>query len=203
MPVAVVVMGVSGSGKSTIGRRLAGRLGFDFEDADGYHPPANVAKMAAGIPLDDDDRWPWLAQLQSLIAERLAEDRSLVLACSALKRSYREVLAAPGSATAPVHFVYLRGDYDTLLERMRRRQRHYMKADMLASQYRDLEEPADAVVVDVGLNVGASLRQALAGLAARGVRATAERPGPAEAGGGPRTHAETPNDGDSNEEETA
>lgn len=170
MAVAVVVMGVSGSGKSTIGRRLARRLACEFADADDYHPAANVAKMAAGVPLEDADRAPWLERLRDLIAERLSGGSSLVLACSALKASYRSVLEAAGSPRTPVHFVYLRADYDAIFARMRRRRGHFMKADMLASQFRDLEEPDDAVVVDADLDLGRSLRSALAGLAARGVR---------------------------------
>jgi len=187
---AVVVMGVSGSGKTTIGRRVARKLGFDYADADDYHPDANIAKMRAGVPLDDDDRVPWLAALRHLIEARARGGRSLVIACSALKAGYRRVLdgttdvaalmSGAGGATprqpaatsgpAPrVTFVYLKGDYQTILARMQRRQGHYMKADMLRSQFRDLEEPQDAVTVDVTSSVSAAIRQALAGLAARGV----------------------------------
>jgi gluconokinase len=166
---AIVVMGVSGSGKSTIGRRIASRLGFAFADADRYHPEANIAKMAAGVPLTDEDRRPWLERLRGLIEEHAAEGRSLVLACSALKERYRRVLKEAEPA-ARVHFVYLRGDFDTILTRMRRRKGHYMKASMLESQFRDLEEPEDAVVVGVERSVPASVQRALAGLARRGVR---------------------------------
>lgn len=213
MAQAVVVMGVSGAGKTSIGKRLARALGFDFEDADRYHPQANVDKMAAGVPLTDDDRWPWLAALRTLIESRAAQGRSLVLGCSALKRAYREVLtgerrvegasavrevragAAPSrradseppsapqdepdaaSAGAPrVTFVYLRGDYDTILARMQRRRGHYMRADMLASQFRDLEEPDGAVTVDVGGSVADAVRQTLSGLAGRGVAAVGRGP---------------------------
>ncbi len=169
MAVAIVVMGVSGSGKSTIGRRIASRLGFAFADADRYHPEANIAKMAAGVPLNDEDRQPWLERLRQLIEEHAAEGRSLVLACSALKESYRRSLKGAEPA-AHVHFVYLRGDFDTILTRMRRRKGHYMKASMLQSQFRDLQEPEDAVVVSVEHSVPASVQRALAGLARRGVR---------------------------------
>ncbi len=169
MPDAVVVMGVSGSGKTTVGRRLASRLGFDFADADAYHPPENIAKMSRGTPLTDEDRRPWLARLRRLIEERASEGRSLVLACSALKASYRQELER-AEPMARVHFVYLKGDFDTILDRMRARRGHYMRAAMLESQFRDLEEPADAVTVDVGrLGVAASVRRAVAGLASRGV----------------------------------
>lgn len=176
----VVVMGVSAAGKTVVGRRLARRLGVEFADADAYHPPANVAKMASGTPLTDDDRWPWLAALRALIETRAAEGRSLVLACSALKRRYREVLCGkrtPGAAavatpSAPqprLTFVYLRADRDTLLARLRGRRGHYMKADLLASQLEALEPPRDAVTVDATLGVPGAVRQALAGLARRGI----------------------------------
>ena len=227
---AVVVMGVSGSGKTTIGKRLARQLGFDFADADRYHPKANIDKMAAGEPLTDTDRRPWLAALRALIEERAARGRSLVLGCSALKRSYREVLsgrlppesvgtdaageaggadddaggepggppaaraARRGSGPRPrVTFVYLRGDYDTILARMRRRQGHYMKADMLASQFRDLEEPRNAVTVDVTGSFHAAVRRALAGLAGRGVT-------PVRPGGGGGGDSGGPGDGGNEEE---
>ncbi|MEJ2293012.1 MAG: gluconokinase, partial [Deinococcales bacterium] len=168
MPDAVVVMGVSGSGKTTVGKRLASRLGFAFADADAYHPQANIDKMAAGVPLTDEDREPWLGRLRALIEEHAAEGRSLVLACSALKERYRRTLKRAEPA-ARVQIVYLKGDFDTILARMRRRKGHYMKAGMLQSQFRDLEEPTDAVTVDVDrLGVPASVRRALAGLAARG-----------------------------------
>ncbi len=176
MPDAVVVMGVSGAGKTVVGRRLARRLGFAFADADDYHPQANIDKMAAGVPLTDDDRAPWLERLRTLIEEHAADGRSLVLACSALKAAYRQALLAAEPA-AQVRFVYLKGDFDTILERMRARRGHYMKASMLESQFRDLEEPADAVTVDVGRHdVPASVRLALAGLAERGVRPVASPP---------------------------
>jgi len=176
---AIVVMGVSGSGKTTIGRRIASKLGYAYADADRYHPEANVAKMAGGMPLTDDDRQPWLERLRRLIEEHAAQGRSLVLSCSALKERYRRVLEEAEPA-ARVHFVYLRGDFDTILTRMRRRKGHYMKASMLESQFRDLEEPEDAVVVGVERSVPASVQQALAGLARRGVRA--ERAGTAGRG---------------------
>ena len=176
MPDAVIVMGVSGAGKTVVGRRLAHRLGFAFADADDYHPQANIDKMAAGVPLTDDDRGPWLERLRALIVEHAAEGRSVVLACSALKAGYRRTLRGAEPA-ARVHLLYLKGDYDTILERMRDRRGHYMKASMLQSQFRDLEEPVDAVTIDVTHHdVPASVRLALAGLAERGVQPAPTRP---------------------------
>ena len=144
----VVVMGVSGSGKSTIGRLLAQRLGCSFYDGDDYHPPANVAKMAAGLPLDDTDRAGWLAELARLIAEGLARDEDGVIACSALKRQYRDVLCIDRQR---VRFVYLRGDFAAIWARLQSRKGHFMKAPMLQSQFDALEEPEGAVVVDTSL----------------------------------------------------
>ncbi|MEX2540322.1 MAG: gluconokinase [Trueperaceae bacterium] len=145
---AVVVMGVSGSGKSTVGGLLARRLGWEFADADTYHPQANILKMAAGIPLDDEDRMPWLVALRSLIDEHLAAGRSLVLACSALKRQYRRILA---EGSERVSFVYLKGSRELILRRMSERSGHYMKPELLDSQFEALEEPADALVFDIDL----------------------------------------------------
>jgi gluconokinase len=142
----LLVMGVAGCGKTTIGKALAARLGWDFFDADGFHPPANVAKMAAGIPLGDDDRAPWLAALHGLLAGTLQAGRHPVLACSALKQRYRETLLAGNEG---IRVVYLRGDYDLILARMNARTEHYMKPGMLRSQFEALEEPQDALVVDI------------------------------------------------------
>ncbi|PZQ89963.1 MAG: gluconate kinase [Leifsonia xyli] len=130
---SVVVMGVSGSGKSTVGAMLAERLGVEFADGDALHPPANVAKMAAGIPLDDADRWPWL----DAVGERLAAS-PVVVACSALRRSYRERLRA---ASPGVRFVLLDGDREVLSARLGARQDHFMPATLLDSQLATLEHP--------------------------------------------------------------
>lgn len=146
MARAVVVMGVTGSGKSTIGRLLAERLGWDFEDADVYHPEANIAKMATGIPLDDRDRVPWLQTLRALIDERLDAERSLVLACSALKQDYRDVLSR---SRGEVDFVYLKGSRELIGSRLQERTGHYMKPELLDSQFEALEEPKEALVVDI------------------------------------------------------
>lgn len=143
---AVVVMGVSGSGKTTIGRLLAARLGWQFADADDFHSPENVAKMAAGNALDDEDRRPWLERLHELIFDHLESGRPLVMACSALKREYRRVLA---NGDERVKFVYLKGSAELIGRRLQERSGHYMKPDLLTSQFQALEEPQDALVLDV------------------------------------------------------
>lgn len=142
----IILMGVSGSGKTTLGKRLAARLGWPFYDGDDYHPPENVAKMAAGIPLTDEDRVSWLETLAELISQSLARGENGVLACSALKGKYREILRG-GSEN--VEFVFLRGSYDLVLERLKGRTGHFMKADLLSSQFAALEEPADALRLEI------------------------------------------------------
>lgn len=146
---SLVVMGVSGTGKSTVGLALSRRFGLGFVEGDDHHPPANIAKMAAGVPLDDDDRWPWLQQLSMILTT--SHDAPVVLTCSALRRSYRDVLRAD-VAGAGVLFVHLAGSREVLLPRMSRRQRHFMPASLLESQLATLEplEPDEqGVVVDV------------------------------------------------------
>ena len=141
----VVVMGVSGCGKSTIGQQLADRLGWPFFDGDAFHPPANIDKMSRGIPLNDEDRSGWLAAIADRMRELIAADRSGVFACSALKEKYRRQLRVSDQ----IRFVYLRGDYDLIWSRMQQRTDHYMKPDMLASQFAALEEPRDALTLDI------------------------------------------------------
>ncbi len=132
----IVVMGVSGSGKSTVGEALAARLGLPFVEGDALHPKANVEKMSAGIPLDDDDRWPWL----DVIGRRLAEaEGGLVVSCSALRRAYRDRLRA--AAGGPLHFIFLDGDFSRIHAQMRARSGHFMQASMLESQMATLESP--------------------------------------------------------------
>lgn len=143
-------MGVSGCGKTTIGGQLAERLGWNFYDADNFHPVANVEKMASGVPLNDDDRRPWLLALHDLITNSLAENKPGVLACSALKESYREILLANNEH---VQIVYLKGSFDLILSRMQARSEHYMKPEMLQSQFDTLEEPAGAMTVLISLSV--------------------------------------------------
>lgn len=143
-------MGVSGSGKTSVGKSLAEHLGWGFYDADNFHPQANVEKMANGMPLDDSDRAPWLAALHDLISSSLTQNRPGVLACSALKERYRKRLldGNPG-----VQLVYLKGSYELIWSRMIVRKDHYMKPHMLKSQFDALEEPADALAVDISLPV--------------------------------------------------
>lgn len=138
-------MGVAGSGKTTVGQRLARELGWDFADGDDYHPTANVEKMARGEPLTDADREPWLARLRALVAEWVREGKSGVLACSALKERYRQEL----TISPEVRIVFLKAEPDLLRERLRHRAGHYMKAGMLDSQLETLEDPEDALIVDV------------------------------------------------------
>ena len=140
----VIVMGTTGSGKTTIGTLLAKRLGWQFVDADAFHPPANVEKMKHGIPLTDADREPWLKALHDKIVEWTAEKRNVVLACSALKQSYRDELRA----SSEVKFVYLKGSYELFSQRVFARKGHFAKQDLLASQFATLEEPTDAIIVD-------------------------------------------------------
>lgn len=145
-----IVMGVAGSGKTSVGKSLAEHLGWDFYDADDFHPPANIEKMADGIPLDDSDRAPWLASLHDLISSSLIQSRPGVLACSALKERYRRRLL---EGNAGVQLIYLKGSYDLIWSRMIVRKDHYMKPQMLQSQFDALEEPSDALTVDISLPV--------------------------------------------------
>ncbi|HEY5897356.1 MAG TPA: gluconokinase [Burkholderiales bacterium] len=138
----VVVMGVSGAGKTTIGRKLAERLEWRFLDADDYHPPQNVAKMARGIALEDEDRWPWLDQLNAILKK---EDHAII-ACSALKEAYRRRLLA-GIAQATI--VHLHGSKALIASRLAARQHRYMPATLLDSQLATLEPPANAITVDI------------------------------------------------------
>jgi gluconokinase len=141
-------MGVSGSGKSTVGRALAGRLGWDFGEGDDLHPAANVAKMAAGQPLTDDDRWPWLARVRGWIDEHVAAGQPGAITCSALKRAYRDVLR-----DEHVVFVHFSGTREQLATRLAARPGHFMPASLLDSQLADLEPPGDdeqAITIDIG-----------------------------------------------------
>ena len=157
----VVVMGVSGCGKSTVGAALAAVLGWPFIEADDLHPPANVAKMAAGTPLTDEDRAPWLDRIVAELRRTCAERGDAVLACSALKQAYRDRLAQAG----PMRFVHLRGDRQTIAERLAARRHRYMPASLLDSQFATLEPPRDAIDVDIRMSVDAQVRAIVDALA--------------------------------------
>jgi gluconokinase len=143
--VILVLMGVCGCGKSTVGEALARAIGCRFLDADDFHPQANVDKMARGVPLTDEDRWPWLDILANELRRILAKGEHAVLACSALKETYRKRLKRAGD----VRIVYLKGDQATIAARLAARQHAYMPPTLLPSQLAALEEPTDALVVDI------------------------------------------------------
>ncbi|WP_315811643.1 gluconokinase [Bradyrhizobium sp. SZCCHNR2028] len=141
LPHALVIMGVSGSGKSTIGEALGQRLGWRFEDGDSFHPPANVAKMSAGHPLTDEDRWPWLQAIAAEIARCRTAGQHIIIACSALKKAYRDILVGDRN---DVRMVYLQGSQELIGERMSHREGHFMPPGLLASQFATLEPPGAA-----------------------------------------------------------
>jgi gluconokinase len=159
-PRAVLVMGVSGSGKSTVGKALADRLGWMFADADDYHPPANREKMSRGEALTDDDRQPWLERLHDLIAGHALKDQPIVLACSALKEKYRTMLTGDLERVA---LVFLRGDAELIAERMRQRE-HFMPVSLLENQLATLEPPTNAIIVDIAQPIETVLEQIVAQL---------------------------------------
>lgn len=152
-------MGVSGSGKTTVGEKLAQSLGCEFQDADDFHPQDNIEKMRHGIPLNDVDRIPWLKSMQKAIQEWIVENRTVVLACSALKASYRQQLLSDSSNlqhissqeinSKYIKLVYLKGSFNLIQERLQKRQNHFMSDKLLKSQFEDLEEPLDAIVVNI------------------------------------------------------
>jgi len=157
----LIVMGVSGCGKTSVGKALADSLGWDFYDADDFHPPENVAKMASGTPLNDSDRAPWLASLREMISSSLKADRQGVLACSALKERYRQQLVKDNEG---VQIIYLKGTYNLIWSRMEKRTDHYMKPHMLQSQFEALEEPSNALTLDVSMLVDDIVREVISDL---------------------------------------
>ncbi len=167
----IILMGVAGSGKSTVGQTLARRLGWPFHDADDFHPARNRAKMRRGIPLDDNDRRPWLEAIRASIVQSLSARENAIYACSALKQSYRQLLAAD---TEKVKFVHLNGAAELIAQRLANRQGHFFDPALLQTQFDDLEEPhrllevdissppeaiADSIVAALGLRQGAISRQ--------------------------------------------
>jgi gluconokinase len=143
--VIALIMGVSGSGKTKVGKALARELQWRFIDADDLHPETNVAKMARGIPLTDDDRWPWLDRIVAEMRRTTAAGEHAVVACSALKQAYRDRLATGGD----VRVVYLKGDAATIAPWIAHRSGHFMPASLLPSQFAALEEPTNAIVIDI------------------------------------------------------
>jgi gluconokinase len=154
-------MGPAGSGKTTVGKLLAAQIQWEFADGDNFHSPANIEKMSRGIPLSDDDRIPWLKSIREAILQWDAQHRNVVLACSVLKRSYREVL----QINSKVKLVYLKGSYELLRERLHSRKGHYAGEQILAGQLADLEEPRDAITIEAAQSpeqIVAEIRRRLA-----------------------------------------
>lgn len=149
--LAIIIIGVSGSGKTTVGEMLAAKTGYEFYDADNFHPQKNIDKMKAGHPLTDEDRWPWLDNMHDFITEKL-KSNNVILACSGLKEIYRKRLSK--GIEQQCKWVFLKGDYNTIVERMKRRKEHYMPASLLQSQFNDLQIPQDAIEADIKLPPG-------------------------------------------------
>lgn len=166
-PLALIVMGVSGSGKTSIGEGIAARLGVYFIEGDALHPAANVEKMSKGIPLTDEDRWPWLEKIGGEIAASLAKGEGIAVSCSALKRVYRERLRA--AAGGHLYFIYLDGSKELLTKRMGERKGHFMPASLLESQLQTLEIPTGephVVTVDIDDTIEGIVEASIKGLAA-------------------------------------
>ena len=156
----IIIIGVSGSGKTTIGRLLSGELGWKYYEGDDFHPPANIEKLKSGVPLDDADRRPWLESLRDLIRNCLERGDSAVVACSALKQRYRDFLLVDER----VILIYLKGDYELIRQRLSKRRGHFLNPNLLDSQFAALEEPKTAMQVDVSLSpaeIVKSIRSAL------------------------------------------
>lgn len=144
--MVVIIMGVEGTGKTTIGKMLAQKLGWKFYDADDYHPKRNIEKMRSGVPLNDEDRWPWLRNVRELVVSSLNLNTPSIIACSALKNSYREYLK---QNKEKIIFVYLKGDKNTILKRLTSRKGHFAGTELLESQLKTLEEPEDVISFDI------------------------------------------------------
>ena len=157
----ILMMGVSGSGKTTTGQALAKALGWAFTDGDDLHPEANVAKMASGQPLTDADRWPWIERIAQAMEKMLARGESGVFACSALKEAHRRRMLSAGD----VRLVYMKGDQALIGARLAARAHRFMPASLLPSQFAALEEPTNALVVDIGEDIPAQIRRIREGLA--------------------------------------
>ena len=163
MKLIIVVIGVAGSGKTTVGTMLADTMKCRFLEGDSLHSKENIDKMSQGVPLTDSDRAPWLSSIHARIVTASERGQALVVGCSALKQEYRNVLAEG----VPITWVYLRGSLELIRARLKQRQGHFMKADMLESQFAALEEPTDAIVVDLSAPPGAIVREILARLGVR------------------------------------
>jgi len=153
--LVILIMGVEGSGKTTVGKSLAQELGWRFVDADDFHSALNKEKMSRGIPLDDADRGPWLRAIHDFVAGQVEEGQNLVLACSALKQSYREQLGKG----LEMKVVYLKGSFELFYSRLQKRQAHFARESLLASQFESLEEPADAITIDAAFPETEIVRQ--------------------------------------------
>jgi gluconokinase len=158
--MVILLMGTTGAGKTTVGKLLAARLDWTFLDADDFHPPANIEKMQHGIPLTDADRWPWLEEIHTELRRLSQAGKDVVLACSALKQSYRDRL----SASLDMRIVYLRGAYEVMRQHIASRHGHFAGEAILAGQFADLEEPQNALVLDVSHPPEQLLTEIIAGL---------------------------------------
>ncbi|MGP0128446.1 MAG: gluconokinase [cyanobacterium endosymbiont of Rhopalodia musculus] len=156
-----IIMGVSGSGKTTIGKQLSFQLDYHFYDADDLHSSENIKKMSQGIPLNDKDRQPWLLSLSHLINNLQQHQKNAVIACSSLKKSYRQLLQGNHQDLV---WIYLKGSFEQILERLNKRKEHFMKSQMLKSQFEDLEEPKNAIILDIGPTPEKIIKQILSNL---------------------------------------
>ncbi|ACK66583.1 carbohydrate kinase, thermoresistant glucokinase family [Rippkaea orientalis PCC 8801] len=153
-----IVMGVSGSGKTTIGQKLSEKLNYLFYDADDFHPIENIEKMRQGIALTDCDRQPWLKRLQDLIESLENKQQNAIIACSCLRKSYRELL---NNNDHYIQWIYLKGRFEQILQRLENRENHFMKSNLLQSQFQALEEPKNAIIIDISLSVEEIIKQIL------------------------------------------